>query len=56
MEIIGAKHETGKPAIVLMADSGRYVGGTFVRFKADKRRRLSHREARPAPPPKGLAN
>ncbi|WP_278075518.1 hypothetical protein [Mesorhizobium sp. WSM4884] len=29
--------------MVLMADNGRYVGGAFVTFKADKRRALSDR-------------
>ncbi|TIU01172.1 MAG: ATP-dependent DNA ligase [Mesorhizobium sp.] len=40
MDIIGVKRETGKPATVLMADQGRYMGGAFVTFKADKRQAL----------------
>ncbi|WP_348639604.1 hypothetical protein [Mesorhizobium sp. M1E.F.Ca.ET.045.02.1.1] len=40
MDIIGVKRETGKPAMVLMADNGRYMGGAFVTFKADKRQAL----------------
>lgn len=30
MDIIGVKRESGKPAMVLMADGGRYMGGAFV--------------------------
>ncbi|TIV69903.1 MAG: ATP-dependent DNA ligase [Mesorhizobium sp.] len=57
MEIIGVKRESGKPAMVLMADQGRYMGGAFVTFKADKRQALWNRvQGRTgAPPPKGLA-
>ncbi|RWC69584.1 MAG: ATP-dependent DNA ligase [Mesorhizobium sp.] len=57
MDIIGVKRETGKPAMVLMADNGRYMGGAFVTFKADKRQALWDRVQRRAgaPPPKGLA-
>ncbi|SFQ04349.1 ATP dependent DNA ligase domain-containing protein [Mesorhizobium sp. NFR06] len=57
MEIIGVKRETGKPAMVLMADKGRYMGGAFVTFKADKRQALWDRVQGKAgaPPPKGLA-
>ncbi|TIT80517.1 MAG: ATP-dependent DNA ligase [Mesorhizobium sp.] len=57
MEIIGVKRESGKPAMVLMADQGRYMGGAFVTFKADKRQALWDRvQGRTgAPPPKGLA-
>ncbi|TIU70955.1 MAG: ATP-dependent DNA ligase [Mesorhizobium sp.] len=40
MDIIGVKREIGKPAMVLMADRGRYMGGAFVTFKADKRQAL----------------
>ncbi|RUV32947.1 ATP-dependent DNA ligase [Mesorhizobium sp. M7A.F.Ca.MR.148.00.0.0] len=40
MDIIGVQRERGKPAMVLMADKGRYAGGAFVAFKADKRQRL----------------
>ncbi|MGT2466535.1 hypothetical protein ACVOMV_18180 [Mesorhizobium atlanticum] len=40
MEIIGVQRERGKPAMVLMADKGRYMGGAFVTFKADKRQAL----------------
>ncbi|WP_027040015.1 RNA ligase family protein [Mesorhizobium ciceri] len=40
MDIIGVQREAGKPAMVLMADKGRYAGGAFVAFKADKRQRL----------------
>ncbi|TJV39445.1 MAG: ATP-dependent DNA ligase, partial [Mesorhizobium sp.] len=40
MDIIGVQREAGKPAMVLMADKGRYAGGAFVTFKADKRQRL----------------
>ncbi|MDX8501942.1 ATP-dependent DNA ligase [Mesorhizobium sp. VK4C] len=57
MDIIGVKRETGKPAMVLMADNGRYMGGAFVTFKADKRQALWDRVQGKAgaPPPKGLA-
>lgn len=40
MDIIGVQREAGKPSMVLMADKGRYAGGAFVAFKADKRQRL----------------
>jgi ATP-dependent DNA ligase len=40
MDIIGVQREAGKPAMVLMADKGRYAGGAFVTFKADMRQRL----------------
>jgi len=40
MEIIGVQRERGKPAMVLMADQGRYMGGAFVTFKAHKRQAL----------------
>ncbi|SFO56981.1 ATP dependent DNA ligase domain-containing protein [Mesorhizobium sp. NFR06] len=57
MDIVGVKRETGKPAMVLMADNGRYMGGAFVTFKADKRQALWDRVQGKtgAPPPKGLA-
>ncbi|TGP18059.1 MULTISPECIES: RNA ligase family protein [unclassified Mesorhizobium] len=57
MEIIGVKRETGKPAMVLMADKGRYMGGAFVTFKADKRQALWDlaQGKAGAPAPKGLA-
>jgi ATP-dependent DNA ligase len=56
MEIIGVQRERGKPAMVLMADQGRYMGGAFVTFKADKRQALWDRVQGKvgAPPPKGL--
>lgn len=40
MDIIGVQREAGKPAMVLMADKGRYAGGAFVTFKAHKRQAL----------------
>ena len=40
MDIIGVQRESGKPAMVLMADQGRYVGGAVVIFKHDKRQGL----------------
>lgn len=57
MDIIGVQREAGKPAMVLMADKGRYMGGAFVTFKADKRQALWDRVAAKtgAPPPTGLA-
>ncbi|RWG71415.1 MAG: ATP-dependent DNA ligase [Mesorhizobium sp.] len=57
MDIIGVKRETGKPAMVLMADQGRYMGGAFVTFKADKRQALWDlaQSMAGAPPPAGLA-
>ncbi|RWD69697.1 ATP-dependent DNA ligase [Mesorhizobium sp.] len=57
MDIIGVQRERGKPAMVLMADKGRYMGGAFVTFKAEKRQDLWDRVQRKtgAPPPKGLA-
>ncbi|TPK38718.1 ATP-dependent DNA ligase [Mesorhizobium sp. B2-5-3] len=56
MEIIGVQRETGKPAMVLMADKGHYKGGAFVTFKADKRQRLWDRVQGKVggPVPKGL--
>ncbi|WP_245494596.1 MULTISPECIES: hypothetical protein [unclassified Mesorhizobium] len=57
MDIIGVKRETGKPAMVLMAEQGHYMGGAFVTLKADKRQALWDRALGKAgaPPPKGLA-
>lgn len=57
MGIIGVKRETGKPAMVLMADKGHYMGGALVTFKADKRWALWDpvQDKTGAPPPKGLA-
>ncbi|RUX26199.1 ATP-dependent DNA ligase [Mesorhizobium sp. M2A.F.Ca.ET.042.01.1.1] len=57
MDIIGVQCEAGKPPMVLMADKGRYMGGAFVTFKADKRQALWERVQGKvgAPPPKGLA-
>ncbi|TPM59177.1 ATP-dependent DNA ligase [Mesorhizobium sp. B2-2-4] len=56
MDIIGVQRETGKPAMVLMADKGHYKGGAFVTFKADKRQRLWDRVQGKVggPVPKGL--
>ncbi|RWH73410.1 RNA ligase family protein [Mesorhizobium sp.] len=56
MDIIGVQREPGKPAMVLMADQGRYMGGAFVTFKADKRQALWDRVQGKvgAPPPTGL--
>lgn len=56
MDIIGVQRERGKPAMVLMADGGRYMGGAFVTFKADKRQALWDRVQGKvgAPPPKGF--
>ncbi|WP_027062645.1 RNA ligase family protein [Mesorhizobium loti] len=58
MEIVGAQRERGKPAMVLMAEKGRYAGGAFVTFKADKRKALWDRVQRRVggPVPKGLKN
>lgn len=57
MDIIGVQREAGKPAMVLMADKGHYMGGAFVTFKADKRQALWDRVQGKtgAPPPKGLS-
>lgn len=57
MDIIGVKRETGKPAMVLMADKGHYMGGAFVTLKADQRLALWDRVQGKigAPPPNGLA-
>ncbi|MDX8479072.1 ATP-dependent DNA ligase [Mesorhizobium sp. VK24D] len=57
MDIVGVKRESGKPAMVLMADNGRYMGGAFVTFKADKRQALWDRVQGKAGalPPKGMA-
>jgi ATP-dependent DNA ligase len=54
--LIGVQREAGKPAMVLMADKGRYMGSAFVTFKADKRQALWDRVQGKvgAPPPKGL--
>ncbi|MDX8483172.1 hypothetical protein RFN28_32675 [Mesorhizobium sp. VK24D] len=43
--------------MVLLADKGRYMGGAFVTFKADKRQKLWDlaQGKAGAPPPKGLA-
>ncbi|RWH71079.1 RNA ligase family protein [Mesorhizobium sp.] len=56
MDIIGVQREAGKPAMVLMAEKDRYMGGAFVTFKADKRQALWDRVQGKvgAPPPKGL--
>ncbi|RWB69750.1 ATP-dependent DNA ligase [Mesorhizobium sp.] len=56
MDIIGVKREAGKPAMVLMAENGHYMGGAFVTFRADKRQALwdSVQSKAGAPPPKGL--
>ncbi|TGT10329.1 ATP-dependent DNA ligase, partial [Mesorhizobium sp. M8A.F.Ca.ET.213.01.1.1] len=43
MDIIGVQREHGKPAMVLMADKRRYMGGAFVTFKAEKRQDLWNR-------------
>ncbi|TPK72360.1 ATP-dependent DNA ligase [Mesorhizobium sp. B2-3-14] len=40
MDIIGVQREVGKPAMVLMADKGRYAGGASITFKAAKRQAL----------------
>ncbi|WP_367272072.1 hypothetical protein [Mesorhizobium sp.] len=40
MDIIWVKREAGKPAMVLMADKGHYMGGAFVTFKVEKRQAL----------------
>ncbi|RRH99698.1 ATP-dependent DNA ligase [Mesorhizobium tamadayense] len=57
MDIIGVKRGTGKPAMVLMAENGHYMGGAFVTFRADKRQALWDRVHGKAGalPPKGLA-
>lgn len=57
MDIIGVRREAGKPAIALMVDKGRYMGGAFVTFKTDNRQALWDRVQGKvgAPPPKGLA-
>lgn len=56
-DIIGVQRERGKPAMVLMADKGRYVGGAFVTLPQGIRERLWARvQARSgAKPPAGLA-
>ncbi|MET3595081.1 ATP-dependent DNA ligase [Mesorhizobium shonense] len=56
MDVIGVKREKGKPAMVLLAKNGRYMGAAFVTFKADKRQRFWERvQAKAgAPPPQGL--
>ncbi|WP_363234028.1 hypothetical protein [Mesorhizobium sp.] len=56
MEIIGVQWEAGKPAMVLMADKGRYMGGAFVTFKADKRQALWDRVAAKTGAPSGRAS
>ncbi|TPI11157.1 hypothetical protein FJW06_20765 [Mesorhizobium sp. B4-1-3] len=40
IDIIGVQREADKPAMVLIADNGHYLGGAFVTFKADKRQVL----------------
>jgi len=57
MDLIGVQRQAGKPAMVLMADNGHYMGGAFVTFKAEKRQALWDRVQGKtgAPPPKGLA-
>ncbi|TPI64261.1 ATP-dependent DNA ligase [Mesorhizobium sp. B3-1-3] len=57
LEIIGVKREAGKPAMALMADRGRYVGGAFITTNREIRERLWERVQGKtgAPPPKGLA-
>ncbi|WP_245468013.1 hypothetical protein [Mesorhizobium sp. M1D.F.Ca.ET.043.01.1.1] len=40
MGIMGMKREAGKPAMVLMAENGRYMGGALVTLKVGKRQAL----------------
>lgn len=56
LDIIGVQREPGKPAMVLMADKGRYMGGAFVTLPQGIRERLWARvQARKgAKPPVGL--
>lgn len=55
-DIIGVQREPGQPAMVLMADEGRYMGGAFVTLPHRIRERLWARvQAKAgAPAPKGL--
>lgn len=55
-DIIGVQREPGRPAMVLMADNGRYVGGAFVTQPRGVRERLWERvQAKTeAPAPAGL--
>ena len=55
-DIIGVQREPGQPAMVLMADQGRYKGGAFVTLPRGIRDRLWARvqEKAGAPPLKGL--
>ena len=55
-DIVGVQREAGKPAMVLMADQGRYMGGAFVTLPRGIRERLWARvQAKAgAKPPTGL--
>lgn len=57
LDIIGVKREAGKPAMALMADKGRYVGGAFITMNREIRERLWDmvQGKTGAPAPKGLA-
>lgn len=57
LDIIGVQREPGKPAMVLMAEQGQYMGSAFVTFPKAVRERLWARVQGKvgAPPPKGLA-
>ncbi len=56
-DIIGVQRERGKPAMVLMQNEGRYIGGAFVTLPKGVRERLWERvqSKTGAKPPKGLA-
>jgi len=56
-DIIGVQRERGKPAMVLMQNDGRYIGGAFVTLPKGVRERLWERvqSKTGAQPPKGLA-
>ncbi|TPK93411.1 ATP-dependent DNA ligase [Mesorhizobium sp. B2-4-14] len=43
LEIIGVKREAGKPAMALLAENGRYVGGAFITMNREIRERLWNR-------------
>lgn len=54
-DIVGVQREPGQPAMVLMADKGRYMGGAFVTLPRGVRERLWARvQAKAGPAPKGM--
>ena len=54
-ELIGVQRELGKPAMAMVAQQGRYVGGAFITLKREMRERLWERvETMQGKAPKGV--